>query len=128
VPYVYPEAATLQRKPKVGDGDCVALVREYTRLKTRPARSWKQGAPVLNNKAIKPGTAIATFVKGRYPGRPQGNHAAFYLRPGPDGFWVIDQWKRKKRIESRYIKSEGVRADGSYPDASDNADAFSVIE
>lgn len=74
--YVYPEAAALQRKPKVGDGDCVALVREFTCLRTRPTSSWRQGAPVLNNKGFKPGTAIATFVKGRYQLHRWHRHAA----------------------------------------------------
>lgn len=27
MPHVYPEAGTLQRAPKMGNGDCVALMR-----------------------------------------------------------------------------------------------------
>lgn len=125
---IYPGAALLQRKPKVGNGDCVALVRTFGPLKSRPTSTWREGEKVLNNSMIKPGTAIATFVHGRYPNRPTGNHAAFYLRPGPGGFWIIDQWKKTKWIESRFIESKGKYKDGSYRDPSDNAEAFSVIE
>lgn len=128
MPYIYPGAPQLQRKIKAGNGDCVALVRAYGPLKNRPSSSWRQGAAVLNNSSIVPGTAIATFVRGRYPNRPAGNHAAFFLRPGPGGFWVIDQWKSKKLIEARFIESKGKLADGGYRSPSDNADAFSIIE
>lgn len=134
--YVYAMAATLEKKKKIGDGDCVALVRFYARAPNH--RAWKRGEPVLDLKGLEPGTAIATFVLGRYPNRGTGNHAAFFLRHGASGtgFWVIDQWKSrpghgaKPLISSRFVSSKGKpqRADGSWPEASDNADAFSVIE
>jgi hypothetical protein len=38
----------------------------------------KEGAAVLENKEILPGTAIATFVNGRYPNLRSGNHAVFF--------------------------------------------------
>jgi len=128
MPNVYSGAAQLQMTDKVGNGDCVALLRTYGPLKNRPTGSWREGAKVLGNDQLKPGTAIATFVHGRYPNRPTGNHAAFYLRQGPGGFWIIDQFKTAKKIQSRFIKSEGQFKDGKYIRASDNADAFSVIE
>ncbi len=76
------------------------------------------------------GTAIATFENGRYPNRPRGNHAAFFLRHGPNGFWVIDQWRGdgKPLITARYLQSRGTTRDGAYSRPSDNAVAFSVIE
>lgn len=93
---------------------------------------------MLDLKGIVPGTAIATFVKGRYSSMDKGNHAAFFLRHGaPDtGFWVIDQWKArpgsgdKPTISSRFIvaRHKKQNANGSWPRASDNADAFAVIE
>lgn len=128
MPNIFPGAPQLQMKPKVGNGDCVTLLRTYGPLKSRPTSTWHEGAKVLGNSTIEPGTAIATFVHGRYPNKPTGNHAAFYLRPGPGGFWVIDQYKRAKKIQSRFIESRGRFKDGTYPFASDNADAFSVIE
>lgn len=134
--YVYAMAGALQRKPKVGNGDCVALVQHYANAPN--TRRWKQGAAVLDGKDIAPGTVIATFVNGRYPNRKTGNHAAFFLRhsaPG-QGFYVIDQWLpksgqgEKPYISSRliYSKQRKQNADGSWPEASDNADAFSVVE
>jgi len=134
--YVYAMAGALQRKPKVGNGDCVALLQHYAHAPN--TQLWKQGIAVLDAKDIAPGTAIATFVKGRYPSNNRANHAAFFLRhaaPG-QGFYVIDQWipkpgrGEKPYISSRliYAKHKKQNADGSWPEASDNADAFSVIE
>lgn len=128
MPHVYAEAGTLQRAPKIGNGDCVALVRGIGPLTTRPTFSWREGEKVLGNASIRPGTAIATFVRGRYPNKATGNHAAFFLRQGINGTWVIDQYKGKKRIESRFLPAQGKNKDGSYHDPSNNADAFSVIE
>jgi hypothetical protein len=134
--YIYAKAGTLERQSKIGDGDCVALVQYYAHLPHH--LQWKEGPKVLDLKDIKPGTAIATFVHGRYQSKDTGNHAAFFLRHGAPGtgFWVMDQWKtrpghgQKKYISSRFIdaRHKKQRADGSWPDASDNADAFSVIE
>lgn len=72
--YVDAGAAALQRQTKVGDGDCVALIQKFTNAGV--TAGWRQGAAVLNNKQLRPGTAIATFVKGRYPRLNTGNHAA----------------------------------------------------
>ena len=124
--YVYSEVEALDKKPKVGDGDCVALVRHYTRMPSH--RWWKEGAAVLGNTRIQKGTAIATFVRGKYPNRNHGNHAAFFLRHGSGGFWVIDQYKRVGTIVKRFIRVRGKKNDGSYLYPSDNALAFSVIE
>jgi hypothetical protein len=134
--YVYAMAGALQRKEKVGDGDCVTLVQHYA--KAPHTSQWKQGRAVLDGKDIAPGTAIATFVNGHYQSKEGGNHAAFFLRHGAPGtgFYVIDQWKPKQGpgakpyISSRFISARRKKqnADGSWPNASDNAQAFSVIE
>ena len=134
--YVYAMVGALEKKPKVGNGDCVALVQHYAHAPNH--RLWKAGELVLDLKDIKAGTAIATFVRGRYPSMDKGNHAAFFLRHGAPGtgFWVVDQWKErpghgaKPYISSRFIPSRHMKqkSDGSWPRASDNADAFYVIE
>jgi hypothetical protein len=128
MPYVYAEARKLDGQPKVGDFECVALIRHYTNAP--PAASWREGDKVLGNKNLAPGTAIATFVKGRWPGLPRGNHSAFYLGQVSNGIYVIDQWpaKGKEFISKRFIYVKKVYADGTYETPSDNAAAFSVIK
>src|SRR5688500_17743289 len=45
--------------------ECVALTKFFSGA---PHTSfWRQGPNVLGNKRVRPGTAIATFVNGRYP-------------------------------------------------------------
>ncbi|WP_342117854.1 BPSL0067 family protein [Pseudoduganella sp. OTU4001] len=126
--YVYSEATKLAGKKVVGNGHCVELVKKYVNVGTTVG--WREGAAVVGNSTLKEGTAIATFVHGRYLSRPHGNHAAFFVREALGGIYVIDQWKSKDKIEvgQRFIKSKGKNADGSYKDPSNNADAFSVIE
>ena len=85
----------------------------------------------MDNKDLSPGTAIATFENGRYPNRPHGNHAAFYLRQVAKGIYVVDQWRNmenKPTISRRFIRAKGKNRTGQYIQPSDNADAFSVIE
>lgn len=126
--YVYREAIHLVGKKVIGNGQCVELVKKYVNVGTTVG--WKEGAAVVGNTALHEGTAIATFVNGRYLSRPHGNHAAFFVREALGGIYVIDQWKSKdkKEIGQRFLKSKGKNADGSYRDPSNNADAFSVIE
>jgi hypothetical protein len=130
MPYIYPLAATLERSKKVGNLDCVALVRHDADVPDHTR--WKPGEAVVGSTTIKPGTAIATFVKGRYLNQPTGNHAAFYLRHQPGGIWIIDQWKHptnKPYVTARFIKAMGgPRRDGNWLQASDNASAFFIIE
>ena len=116
MPYIYAAAAKLHKEPKIGDGQCVALVREYAGAPS--TAHWREGARVLGNKGIRPGTAIATFDNGRYPNRRTGNHAAFYLSQISDGIWVVDQWpgSAKKHIERRFIRIKKTNRDGSLED------------
>ena len=92
--------------------------------------SWRQGEPVVGNNSLAKGIAIATFVNGRYPNHSHGNHAALFLKQGTKGIWVMDQWKnpKKKTISSRFIPCRGKTKSGKFIHASDNADAFFVIE
>lgn len=92
---------------------------------------WREGEKVFGNKRIKVGTAIATFEKGRWPGRPSGNHAAFYIGQDSTAIYVVDQWNKGdtlKQIRLRKIVLKKANPDGTYVNPSDNALAFSVIE
>lgn len=131
--YVYANARSLQDTEKVGvNHQCVELIQHYVRI--GQTATWRQGASVLGNSAIEVGTAIATFVNGRYPNHSSGNHAAFYLGQDAGGIWVMDQWKddvAKPRVSKRYIRkwrNGSVRSDGSYIRMSNNAEAYFIIE
>jgi len=73
--YVYKDARKLELQDKVGDFECVALIRHFTNAPN--TAQWKEGAKVLGNKGLQAGTAIATFVNGKWPGKTHGNHSAF---------------------------------------------------
>jgi hypothetical protein len=136
MPYIYPSASALEGKAKVGSTECVALVQEFSQAPI--TANWSAGESVCANKSILPGTAIATFVNGKYRSRSTGNHAAFFLKHTPTGFVVMDQWRddrpapenKKPTISSREIKFKQKKPnkDGSWPNASNNAYAYSIIE
>ena len=115
MPYRYAQVRQLDKKPKIEDFECVSLVRHFA--KAPPARMWREGEKVAGNKNILPGTAIATFVNGRWPNLKKGNHAAFYIGQVSDGLYILDQWKSptKKAISIRFITRKGRNPDGSYP-------------
>lgn len=124
--YVYDKAEELAGKTPVGTKQCVALVKEYAGA---PQTSlWKEGARVKGDKTLKKGTAIATFVDGKYQNRSTGNHAALYLSQDAAGIWVIDQWSTSGTIRKRQLSFRGTKPDGTYVNPSNNGDAFSVIE
>jgi hypothetical protein len=122
--YVYKEVRTLHLQPKVGKGDCVELIQRY--VKVGSTITWRQGKQVFGNRMLLPGTAIATFVNGRYPNRPTGNHAAFYIGQQSGGIYVLDQWKGadKPKISIRFLDTKRL----DYKSLSDNPYAFYVIE
>lgn len=130
MPHVYGSVDTLQDKPLVGKGDCVELVKELAPgLKGMPTSTWKQGAKVIDTADLKRGTAIATFVDGKYPHHQTGQHAAFFLARAGAGFYVMDQWKgdaKKPRVSKRYIAPGA--STGVYSSLSNKAEAFYVIE
>lgn len=121
-----------------GDGECVALIKEYVPgLKGKSTSTWRPGAWVMESAGkISKGTAIATFdIDGSFPKRNTGQHAAIVLSVVPSGIWVVDQWKGKAKITMRLIRVPPKRAqlrnpDGSWPswNRSNNALAFQVIE
>ncbi len=126
MPYVYSDAEKLVDKKPVGTKQCVALVKHYTSA-PQTAR-WKQGEAVKGNTKLKTGTAIATFVKGKYPNRRHGNHAAFYIGQDARGIWVVEQWSGAQIIRKHHLTFKGKNKNGAYVSPSSNGDAFSVIE
>lgn len=126
--YIYSKVAELAGQPVVGSRQCVALVQHYARAPV--TARWRPGAPVFGNASIKPGTAIATFIKGRYANQNHGNHAALYVGQAAGGIYIADQWKadKKTKISVRLIRAQGKDQSGNYIDTSNNADAFFVIE
>ena len=124
--FVYEDAENLEKLPTVGTKQCVALIKHYT--KAPPTSLWKEGQPVRGQPLLKTGTAIATFVAGRYPNHGTGNHAAFFLRQDATGVWVIDQWSKSGKIQKRLLSFKGKDRNGRYVNPSNNGDAFSVIE
>lgn len=129
MPYVYSMADDLQGTDKVGSKQCVALLQHYAKLPN--TSMWKQGETVFGQFALAKGTAIATFVDGKYKNLPTGNHAAFYLSQDAGGIWIMDQWASdtiKPKVSKRYVKKKGKLASGQYVSPSNNADAYSVIE
>ena len=126
MPYRYVDTANLAEESMVGTGQCVELVKYYANA---PATyHWREGARVLDEIYIPVGTAIATFVKGKYRSHPHDNHAALYLGRQGDCIVVMDQWPSKGKISARAICSKGKLKSGAYRDPSNNADAFSIIE
>ncbi|MES2740531.1 MAG: BPSL0067 family protein [Pseudomonadota bacterium] len=127
ISYAYTQDVVLLHKtPKVGTWQCVALVQHYANA---PATVWwAPGEDVLGNQLIQPGTAIATFEDGVYKNLPHGNHAALFVKHDGQGFWILDQWTNKQEVSMRLIRRKGKDQYGKWKDASNNADAFSIIE
>ena len=132
MPFVYPQVRSLINQPLQGDGSCVDLIKLYAPgLKGLTTPNWAQGIAVVGSTGLKPGTAIATFEKGRYPRRQSGNHAAFFLAYAGAAIWVVDQWAhdgKRPKVDMRIIHPARPRPDGTYADASNSAEAFFVIE
>ncbi len=125
-PYIYANARMLDGKDKVGDGECVTLIKTFTNAGW--TGNWKQGVQVIGHREISPGTAVANFEDGKWPGKSKGNHSAFYLGQVSDGIYILDQWPDKKRIGKRFIRRQGKDSKGHFINPTDNADAFFVIE
>lgn len=130
-PYVYSKVDDLEGKEKVSLKSCASLVQWYTRAPGDAKKTWREGITVRGNGGtIKKGTAVATFVKGRYPSGLHGKHAALYIEQEAHGVWVMDQWEgdSKPTISKRLMYFKGTTSDGeSYIDPSNNGDALSVI-
>ncbi|KNY29308.1 BPSL0067 family protein [Pseudobacteroides cellulosolvens] len=125
MPYIYSSAESLVNHTKAGSGQCVALVQIYAGAPHGASENWKQGVKVRDNTDIAVGTAIATFIDGRYPNLRTGNHAALYLSQDNRGVWVVDQNipKYNGKIGKRYIRFKG-----GVGSASNDGDQYYVIE
>ena len=107
----------------VGSGHCVAFVQEGAGAPV--TAQWKEGKKVQDEwKTLASGTAIATFVDGKYPNAKTGNHAAIFVEGAADVVTVWDQWKGQA-VHKRTIR---FRADDWKGSDSNNASKFSVIE
>lgn len=105
MPYIYSNIDDLDGRVKVGSKQCVALLQHYAKL--HQTALWKEGKSVVGDISIIKGTAIATFVNGKYPNLSSGNHAAFYISQDVGGIWIMDQWADDgKKKKSRLITSE----------------------
>lgn len=134
--------AALKKAGREGDGEylysdyvregtdrqqCVALVRKVLPgIGASP--TWKEGKKLKaeGDPPLQPGTAIATFKDGKYPGMKTGNHAAIFLgydeHNGRKGIRVLDQFVGHPAME-RFIPF-----DDKAKSMSRNAGAFSVIQ
>lgn len=96
------------RAALVGTGHCVPLVQQACGAPL--TARWCRGPRVRGNRAIPPGTAIATFdADGCYPNQASGNHAAIYLSQDDEALLVLDQWKSRQppRPGTRRIRFKG---------------------
>lgn len=109
----------LKSKRPIGSGQCVELVQQASNAPHTSA--WREGDRVLGNTNIPIGTAIATFINGRYLNKPHGNHAAIYMGQDKNGIKVIDQWKGQ--IPHQRV----IRTNNKGAIASNQAELFSVI-
>lgn len=130
MPFIFKDVDSLQHQPPVGGGDCVDLIKKMIpALAGVHTSRWRPGEQVVDVKTLPRGTAIATFVNGRYPGKPTDNHAALYLTPAGAGFYAMDQWKSKSRISRRRIEpARATRGGALFGSLSDSAQSFYVIE
>lgn len=127
-PYRYADVDQLDGADKVGSHQCVALVQIKAGAPVTAA--WRQGVTVRGQTILAKGTAIATFVDGRYPNRRHGNHAALYISRNAVGILAMDQWtsnKRKPKISTHLLRFLGKDRHGNYINPSNNGDVFSVI-
>ena len=118
--YVCKSPQTYQGK-SVGTGECVAFVQKATGAP--PTKEWTEGDKVKDVcLTLATGTAVATFVNGKYPNHSSGNHAAIFVKGDAKGIDVWDQWRghpvQRRHILFRYGKGSG----------SNDASAFSVIK
>ncbi|MGH6928399.1 MAG: BPSL0067 family protein [Dongiaceae bacterium] len=75
----------------VGSGKCPGIVQSHGGLPL--VKAWFEGPKVRGLSVTPYGTAVATFVNGRYPNWETGNHVAIYIDQHPaKGVLVFDQW------------------------------------
>lgn len=109
----------------VGQGECVDLTKKFSGMlkedKDMGTYRWRPGPKVVDDKDIKPGTAIANFnSKGRFPNKHTYN-SGIYLNSGSHGsIWILDQWPgHPPRVREVFLDNR--------KEPADNAAAYSVI-
>jgi hypothetical protein len=147
MPYIYPRSTLLDKTAKVDGGECARLAQHFI-PQIGHTSIWKPGARVMDVLAsggkIERGTAIATFVNGRYPTHGK-RHAAFFeyelnsctydpklKQCSIIGIVMTDQWNSEPdsknprvRITTRTVRPYGMNS--PWP-ISDNANMFYIIE
>ncbi len=106
-----------------GNAECVEFIQQT--LSGPATKFWKEGDKITKGDLTPlPGTAIATFVDGKYPQEGStGKHAAIYVGQDANGIQVLDQWRSQGQVLKRTIKWKPTSAG-----ASNDGSAFSVIE
>lgn len=107
-----------------GRTECVELIKGL--LGAPSTTLWKEGRKLRPHAdEIEPGTAIATFVDGRYPNsRRRGNkHAAIFLRATEGGIYVLDQFAHQAAVKERFIPWQHPRDRR----AANNASSYSTV-
>jgi len=110
-----------------GHTECVEFIKQT--LSAPATGQWREGLKVQQLSAgvadpVAKGTAIATFVNGRYPQQGNtGKHAAIYLGQNAEGIQVLDQWRAQGRVQPRTIPWQPRRSG-----LSNDGKAYSVIE
>jgi hypothetical protein len=108
----------------VGDGQCVAFVK--VAAKAPDTAHWQAGANVKGLSAIAPGTAIATFVDGKYLSHGTGNHTAIYIGQDAKFIYVWDQWRNRGKVQPVHSRQIAFMDGKGSP--SNDGDALYVIE
>ncbi|MDR1423047.1 MAG: BPSL0067 family protein [Azoarcus sp.] len=144
-PYIYSNPRSLiDPQKRVGDvagnyvGECVSLLKYYIHdLQNRKTTLWMEGRNVIEaierGESIAEGTAIATFINGRFISGH--GHAALFSRYTRDEngeivIYVIEQYlggRPSTGIQERLLPNSGKNPDGTWHDRSNNGRAFSVI-
>lgn len=86
-----------------GNAECVEFVKQT--MGSGSATQWEPGRAITADMAIAKGTAIATFVNGKYSG-----HAAVVIEVNKSGIVVLDQWNRKPIVSQRTIYFDDKRS------------------
>jgi len=84
--------------------ECVAFL-QATIPGMKATNLWTEGKKVeKGDLTILAGTAIATFVDGKYPGPGKDKHGAIYIGQDAVGIIVLDQWAGQGKVLKRTIR------------------------
>lgn len=103
----------------VGSGQCPAICQSHGGMPH--SSQWIEGPKVKGKTDLPSGTAIATFINGKYPSKSHGNHVAIYISQDAKGITVFDQWVGRPAGYRVILFKKGSG------DPSNDGDAFSVI-